>query len=64
MHCMLNLSMIIMFTIFDVSIKEKRVYSSLCFELLPQQMSLSKKKYMDICQHAKKYKRVVLENLS
>ena len=64
MHCMLNLSMIIMFTIFDVSIKEKRVYSSLCFELLPQQMSQSKKKYMDICQHAKKYKRVVLENLS
>ena len=39
--------MSIMLTIFDVSIKEKRVYGSLCFELLPQQMSQSKKKYMD-----------------
>ena len=28
----------IMLTIFDVSIKEKRVYGSLCFELLPQQV--------------------------
>ena len=34
-----KLSMSIMLTIFDVSIKEKRVYGSLCFELLPQQMS-------------------------
>ena len=42
--------MSIMLTIFDVSIKEKRVYGSLCFELLPQQMSQSKKKYMDLCQ--------------
>ena len=32
--------MSIMFTIFDVSMKEKRVYGSLCFELLPQQMIL------------------------
>ena len=32
-----------MSTIFDVSIKEKRVYGSLCFELLSQQMSKSKK---------------------
>ena len=31
-------------TIFDVSIKEKRAYGSLCFELLPQQISESKKK--------------------
>ena len=31
-----------MSTIFDVSIKEKRVYGSLCFELLPQQMGKSK----------------------
>ena len=46
--------MSIMSTIFDVSIKEKRVYGSLCFELLSQQMSQSKKKYMDLCQHAKK----------
>ena len=53
--------MSIMLTIFDVSIKEKRVYGSLCFELLPQQMSQSKKKYMDLCQHAKTYKQVVLE---
>ena len=35
--------MSIMSTIFDVSIKEKRVYGSLCFELLPQQMSQRKK---------------------
>ena len=35
--------MSIMLTIFDVSIKEKRVYGSLCFELLPQQVSQSKK---------------------
>ena len=56
--------MSIMLTIFDVSIKEKRVYGSLCFELLPQQMSPSKKKYIDLCQHANKYKQVVLETLS
>ena len=52
-----------MSTIFDVSIKEKRVYGSLCFELLPQQMGQSKKKYMDMCQHANKYKQVVLETI-
>ena len=56
--------MSIMSTIFDVSIKEKRVYGSLCFELLPRQMSQSKKKYMDLCQHANKYKQVVLETIS
>ena len=55
--------MSIMLTIFDVSIKEKRVYGSLCFELLPQQMSQSKKKYIDLCQHANKNKQVVLETL-
>ena len=44
--------MSIMLTIFDVSIKEKRVYGSLCFELLHQQMSQSKTKSMDLCQHA------------
>ena len=53
-----------MLTIFDVSIKEKRVYDSVCFELLPQQMSQSRKKYMDRCQHANKYKQVVLETIS
>ena len=53
-----------MLTIFDVFIKEKRAYGSLCFELLPQQMSQSKKKYMDLCQHANKYKQVVLETIS
>ena len=37
---------------------------SLCFELLPQQMSLSKKKYTDLCQHANKYKQVLLETIS
>ena len=59
-----KLSMSIMLTIFDVSIKEYRVYGSLCFELLPQQTSKSKKKYIDLCQLANKYKQVVLENLS
>ena len=53
-----------MSTIFDVSIKEKRVYGSLCFGLLPQQMGQSKNKYMDLCQHANKYKQVVLETIS
>ena len=53
--------MSIMLSIFDVSIKEKRVNGSLCFELLPQQMIQSKMKYMDLCQHANKYKQVVLE---
>ena len=56
--------MSIMLIIFDVSIKEKRVYGSLCFELLPQQISQSKKKYMDLCQHANEYKQVVLETIS
>ena len=56
--------MSIMLTKFDVSIKEKRVYGSLCFELLPQQMSQSNKKYIDLCQHANKYKQVVLEVIS
>ena len=59
--------MSIMLTIFDVSIKEKRVYGSLCFELLPQQMSQSKNKYMDLCQRAKStsrsYWRPYLERL-
>ena len=56
--------MSIMSTIFDVTIKEKRVYGSLCFELLPQQVSQSKKKYMDLCLQANKYKQVVLETIS
>ena len=56
--------MSIMLTIFDVFIKEKRVYGSLCLELLPQQMSQSKKKYMDLCQHANTYKQVLLETIS
>ena len=59
-----KLSMSIMLTIFDVFIEEKRVYGGLCFELLPQQMSQSKKKYMDLCQHANNYKQVVLETIS
>ena len=56
--------MSIMLTIFDDSIREKSVNGSLCFELLPQQMSQSKAKYMDLCQHANTYKQVVLETLS
>ena len=55
--------MSIMSTIFDVSLKEKKVYGSLCFELIPQQMSQSKNKCMDLCQHANKYKQVVLETI-
>ena len=35
--------MSIMLNIFDVSIKEKTFYRSLCFELLPQQICHSKK---------------------
>ena len=30
----------------------------------PQQISQSKMKYIDLCQHANKYKQVVLETLS
>ena len=56
--------MSIMLTIFDVPIKEKRVYCNLCFELLPKQMSQSINKYMDLCKHANKYKQVVLETIS
>ena len=61
---MLQTSMSIMLTIFDVSIQEKSVYGSLCFKLLPQQMSQNRKKYIDLCQHANKYKQAVLETLS
>ena len=53
--------MSIMLTISDVSIKEKRVYGSLHFKLLPQQMGQSIKKYMDLCQPANKYTQVLLE---
>ena len=56
--------MSIMLTIFDVSIHEKRVYGSLCFELLPEQFSQSKKKTMDLCQHENTYKQFVLETIS
>ena len=56
--------MSIMSTIYDVSKKEKRVYDSLCLELLAQHMSQSKKKYMDLCQHANEYKQVMLEAIS
>ena len=56
--------MSIMLTLFDVSIKEKIIYGSLCLKSLPQQMSQSKKKYIDMCQHANKCKQVVLETLS
>ena len=55
--------MSIMSTIFDVSIKEKRVYGSLCFELFPWQMSKSKKMFIDLCQLANKYMQVMLETL-
>ena len=48
-------------TTFHVSLKEKTVYGSLCFELLPQQISQGIKRYMDLCQHGNKYKQVVLK---
>ena len=48
-----------MVIIFDISLKEKRIYGSLRFELLPQHMRQSKKKYIDLCQHANKYNHVV-----
>ena len=54
--------MSIMLAIFDVSIKENRVYAA-TFELLPQQMSQGIKKYIGLCQHANKYKQVVLDTL-
>ena len=56
--------MSILLTVFDDSINEKRVYGSLCFELIPQQMRKRKKKYIDLCQLVNKYKQVVLETLS
>ena len=56
--------MSIMLTIFDVSIKIRRVYGSLCFELLPWQISQNKKKYMELCQHANKYKQVIMKTLT
>ena len=56
--------MSIMSIIFDDFIKENRVLCSLCFQLLPQQMSQSKMKYMDLCQQANKYKQVLLETIS
>ena len=58
-----KLSMRIKLTIFDVSIKEKRVNGCLCFEFLLQHISQRIKKYIDLCQHANKYKQVVLETL-
>ena len=56
--------MSIMLTIFDDSVKEKRVYGSLNIDLPPRQTRQSKKKYIDLCQHANKYKQVGLETLS
>ena len=56
--------MSIMLTIFDVSIKETRVYGSLSFKLLPQQKRNSKKKYIDLCKLANKYKQAMLETIS
>ena len=44
--------------------KRKEGLCSLCFELLPKQMSQSEKKYMDLCQHAKSYTQVVLVTIS
>ena len=44
--------------------KRKEGLCSLCFQLLPQQMSQSKKKCMNLCQQANKYKQVVFETIS
>ena len=59
-----KLSMGILLTIRDVYIKEKSVYGGLCFELLPHQICQSKKKYIDLCQRARKYKQIVLKTLA
>ena len=59
-----KISMSIMLAIFDVSIKEKRVYGSLCFKLLSPQMSQGKKMYIVLCQHANKCKQVAFKTLS
>ena len=65
-HCTecYKLSMSIMSTIFLNLYKRKEGLCSLCSALLPQKMSQSKKKYMDLCQHANKYKQVMLETIS
>ena len=52
--------MSVMLAILDISIKEKRVYGSLCFELLPQQMSQSKYKYIDLFQNANRDRDLIL----
>ena len=52
--------MSIMLTIFDVSIKEKRV--DILFTSSANEQE--KKKYIDLCQLANKYKQVMLETLS
>ena len=54
--------MSIMSTIFDVSIKEKRVY--VVYVLSYFLSKWARVKYMDLCQRAKKYKQAVLETIS
>ena len=66
-HCTecYKLSMSIMSTIFDVIYKRKKgfmVVYVLSFFL--SKWARVKKKYMDLCQHANKYKQVVLETIS
>ena len=56
--------MSIMVTIFDVSIKEKSVNGSFCFNIPSSGKEGEKMKYMDLCQHANKYKQAMLETSS
>ena len=55
--------MSIMSTIFDVSIKEKRVYVVYVLSDFLSKWARAKK-YMDLWQQANKYKQVVLETIS
>ena len=55
--------MSIMVTIFDISIKRGFIVVYVLSNF-PQQISHSIKKYMDLCQHANKYKQVMLETIS
>ena len=50
--------------VLDFHCKRSHNNGSLCFEFLFQQMSQSKKKYIDLCHRANKYNQVVLETLS
>ena len=53
-----------------MSLQKKRGFmvvktiNTLCFEVTSLENELEKKNNMDLCQHANKYKQVVLETIS